>query len=69
VIFGIQNFFHDAFQQSHITVDANLHEQVGEFCTVTQPRPKLLWMRESVSCPPQVADLMWTILQPRRFAC
>ena len=45
--FGIENFFHQSFEQSHITVDAHLQEKIGELRPHTEPRPKLLRMFES----------------------
>src|SRR5437763_9909110 len=46
-LFGIEYLFHDALEQSHVTVDAHLQKQIGELCPAAEPIPEFLRMFET----------------------
>src|ERR1043166_8658107 len=46
-LFSIEYLFHDAFEQSDVTVDADLQEQIGELRPSTEPIPEFLRMFEA----------------------
>ena len=45
--FSIEHLFHDALEQSDVTVDAHLQEQIGELRTAAEPIPEFLRMFEA----------------------
>src|SRR5260370_29187226 len=46
-VVGVENLFHNSFKQSHVAINANLQENIGELGSTSEPGPDFLRVFEA----------------------